>query len=135
MAVGGHVVEEVVVSSHLVGLLVRHEVLVAGSETVISARNAKAAEDLLHGVLKSDALLLAHAGRQVPALHVSGHSCAHGDALEVGVNAGEEVLANRDVPAVLLLGVALDTVVLADQWLQVEGELVIVLGSGGISSY
>ncbi len=135
VVVGGHVVEEVVVRAHLVGLLVADEVLVAGREAVVAARDAEAAEHLLHGVLETDALLLAHAGRQVPALHVAGHSRAHGDALETGVDAGEQVLADGDVPAVLLFCVALDAVVLADQRLQIESEGVVVLRSRGVCAH
>ena len=134
MVIGGHVVEEVVVVSHLVGFFVADEVLVAGSETVISAGDGEVAECFFHCVLESESLCFVHAWREVPAFDVSGNSGSHGNTLEVGVDAGEQVLADGDVPAVLLLGVALDAVVLSDQWLEIEGEGVVVLGSGGIGS-
>ncbi len=54
--------------------------------------------------------------------------------LHVGVDVGQQVLANGDVPVVVLLGVAFDAVVLADEGLQVESEVVVVLGPGGVHS-
>ena len=134
MVIGGHIVEEIVICPHSVGFLVADEVPVAWSEAVVSAADAELAEDLLHGVLEPDPLVLGHAGRQVPSLDVAGHSGSHGDALEPGVDAGEQIFAYWDVPVVELLGVALDAVILSDQGLQEEGEVVVVFGSGGVGS-
>ena len=60
MVVSGHVVEEEVLLAQIVGLTLADLVLVAWSQTVILPSDAEALEDLDHGVLESDTLVLVH---------------------------------------------------------------------------
>ncbi len=135
MVVGCHVVEEEVLVPEFIGLCITDEVLVTWSQTVVLARQTKCLEHLHHGILELESFFLVHRWRQVPALNISGDSCSHGDLVEFGVDLGEDVLADGDVPVVGLFGLAFDLVVLADEWFQVEAEDVVVLWSSGICAY
>ena len=116
MVVGGHVVEQEVLVPEFVGFGVADEVLVAGSETVVLAGQAELLEHVDHGVFELESLLLVHGGWQVESLDVPGDSGSHGNFFETRVDFGKHILADGNIPVVGLFCLALDFVVLSDEW-------------------
>ena len=134
VVVTSHVVEEEVLFAQLVRFAVRNLLAVARRETEVGTLEGKVLEDLLHGELELDSLVPAHRAREIPSVDVSCHTRAHGHIVELRIDLREEVLSDRDVPVVLLLGVAHDLVVLADDRFEVETETLVVLGTCGVDT-
>jgi endo-1,4-beta-mannosidase len=77
MIVSGHVIEEEMLFSKVVGFAFRNEVLMPWGQTVVFSRNSELLEDSNHSLFESKSFRLVHFWWQVPSSYVSGDPGSH----------------------------------------------------------
>ena len=115
MIISSHVIEEIMIISHLICFFISNEVFVAWSKTVISSIYSEFTEDLFHCVFESDSLILRHTGRKIPSLDVSSYSSSHRNTLKFRINISKQVFTNWDVPVMELFSITFNSMILSDQ--------------------